>query len=917
MAEEIAIDLIINVSRSAKSVKEVNDSLKDLNLALGKVDDGSESFKQLSKQIEASEKMAADFAITSKKANLTLKELAQTSEILNKELENVDRSSERFKILQAAVIDVNKEIKNTELSLTALNREDVASAFGQLTGAAGSLTGAFVLLGGEGNETIEQIGQNLQRAIGITQAFQGSIEAVSASSKLWRNFSGIIKSNSTITKIATVVQTGFNKVQSAFGKTVDTSSKALNGFKNAIIATGVGALIVAIGLLIANFDKIKAALSGVSAEQKLVNDAREKAIDSAAEELLVLDDLHETINSGNISREDQVKAVKKIQEQYPGLLSNINAETVTLEELNKAIKLNSQLVLLQAESQAIAELRTEARKTILKEELSIQTETNTGILTYIASNVALRDEQELANSQSQANISQARKETALLDERNDIVQESIDLLSEQLGVDQDSIDARKEAEDAQKKADAAAKAASSERKRLRDKEIADEKKRLIDLDKFEEEVFQSTLDNEEDLLARKLTLQFEANVERAKTLVKDEEQLNRLLTTINEEFFEDLVDLEDRFIKIEDDKALKVLNINKKTKDALDILEQEQALVNAENVDDEIEREEEKSKVLIELNEAKIQQLRTNEEIALQNTELTESQRLEITKSTELEISKIKQDQRDINKEKDQEELEGRKELNEQLIASGFEVIQMIADAAFEIAQEARNREFEVRAKLIQDNFDFEADQNQRRVELGVQTQKIANKQLAKLEKDKRDLEDKLNEEQFDRDKKTKLSQAFINGALAITQIFATTPPPASFILAGVQAISTGVSVAKIKSQKFTDGGILRGPSHAGGGVDLGNGNEGEGGEVIINKNSSRIFRNELSAINEAGGGVKFARGGILPTQAAINADGSEVNKTLQDLNRTLSKPIKAFVVGQEVEDHLISEQKIRTNADL
>lgn len=54
--------------------------------------------------------------------------------------------------------------------------------------------------------------------------------------------------------------------------------------------------------------------------------------------------------------------------------------------------------------------------------------------------------------------------------------------------------------------------------------------------------------------------------------------------------------------------------------------------------------------------------------------------------------------------------------------------------------------------------------------------------------------------------------------------------------------------------------GMLVGRSHAEGGIHI----EAEGGEAIINKRSSAMYRPLLSALNEAGGGVKFANGGMV-----------------------------------------------------
>tara|TARA_R100001463_G_scaffold41176_2_gene86945 strand:+ start:11993 stop:14500 length:2508 start_codon:yes stop_codon:yes gene_type:complete len=65
----------------------------------------------------------------------------------------------------------------------------------------------------------------------------------------------------------------------------------------------------------------------------------------------------------------------------------------------------------------------------------------------------------------------------------------------------------------------------------------------------------------------------------------------------------------------------------------------------------------------------------------------------------------------------------------------------------------------------------------------------------------------------------------------------------------------------------FANGGMVNGKSHAQGGEKFAVGGrvvELEGGEAVINKRSTAMFRNQLSAMNTAGGGVKFADGGLL-----------------------------------------------------
>jgi len=67
--------------------------------------------------------------------------------------------------------------------------------------------------------------------------------------------------------------------------------------------------------------------------------------------------------------------------------------------------------------------------------------------------------------------------------------------------------------------------------------------------------------------------------------------------------------------------------------------------------------------------------------------------------------------------------------------------------------------------------------------------------------------------------------------------------------------------------EEFANGGMVNGKSHAQGGEKFAVGGrvvELEGGEAVINKRSTAMFSSQLSAMNSAGGGVKFADGGLL-----------------------------------------------------
>jgi len=123
------------------------------------------------------------------------------------------------------------------------------------------------------------------------------------------------------------------------------------------------------------------------------------------------------------------------------------------------------------------------------------------------------------------------------------------------------------------------------------------------------------------------------------------------------------------------------------------------------------------------------------------------------------------------------------------------------------------------------------------------------------------------------------LAQVAISQGLAIARIWEQTsilPSPFGVIQ---KVVETGIAVGnvikaaqQINSVKAAKGMMINGPSHANGGVPIMTPSgmiEAEGGEIIINKKSSALFANELSAINQAGGGVAFANGGVIGSNLA------------------------------------------------
>lgn len=156
-----------------------------------------------------------------------------------------------------------------------------------------------------------------------------------------------------------------------------------------------------------------------------------------------------------------------------------------------------------------------------------------------------------------------------------------------------------------------------------------------------------------------------------------------------------------------------------------------------------------------------------------------------------------------------------------------------------------------------------------------------------------------LNYKQTKANLTNQLIQALGAVALGIANSIALAPftggLPGSAIAASVGAVQTGIisaQLAKLKPQKFANGGMLEGPSHDQGGIPVGStGIEVEGGEFIVNKNATRAFLPLLKAINGVGSdGPRFSDGGKLPQMAPRVP---EIVVSVTDINKVSSRMAK------------------------
>lgn len=168
-------------------------------------------------------------------------ELRSIENELNKMAEAGQSGTEAFRKLQQRAGEVKDQVGDTKAAIKALSSDTFRlDAFAQgaqaIAGGFASAQGALALFGTENKE--------VEEAIKKTQGAMALLQGVTAITNVLQ------KESALRLAIATTAQTAYTAV-------VGTSTGAMKLFRLALASTGIGALVVGLGLLISNFDDVK------------------------------------------------------------------------------------------------------------------------------------------------------------------------------------------------------------------------------------------------------------------------------------------------------------------------------------------------------------------------------------------------------------------------------------------------------------------------------------------------------------------------------------------------------------------------------------------------------------------------------------------------------------------------------------
>ena len=287
----------------------------------------------------------------------TLGQLENDLAQINEELKNVDRNSQAFKNLSSKAQVLTNEIEETNKAIEGIKLEDkLDAADGAIKIFAGSLQTVVGTLG----------------AIGVESEVFGEFEEKAAS--------------------AIAVGMGIKDVSEGFGKVFPkTTAKAVTavqtfakGTSRALIATGIGAFVVAMGAIVANWDSITAGIKKVIASSK------------------GLTNFFNGVKAGFKSIFESIRPVLEFFDLYPTLEEEA-AEVVRKSNEEQIPKLEQKVKLLQAQKKSADEIYDAEKKLLDARIAAAETDED-----------RLKAQNELAilNAANDARIDEERKQRA-------------------------------------------------------------------------------------------------------------------------------------------------------------------------------------------------------------------------------------------------------------------------------------------------------------------------------------------------------------------------------------------------------------------------------------------------------------------------------------------------------------------------
>lgn len=700
----------------------------------------------------------------------------------------------------------------------------LTKSFGGVLDGFQAVEGGLGLIGIEG-EAVQEAMVRVQSAMAFSQGIQGVLEAKDSFKQLGTVIKDVVaglfkknavtaagaaidKTNVAVTAAQGVASTGLATAQTGVAVSTGVASNAMKLFRIALISTGIGALIVGIGLLIANFDKISSFVLNVREKFEKLGTGVKVAIGVAviafAPLIAVIYGVVKALEFfGVIDDAQTAKAKQNAHDHTEAVIKSANkrAAAIKKEQKQNDDKAQHEINLAKALGKATYEMELSKAKSHLasgRVYLEVQKSKMKAIKAEMDLLLATEDEDSDRYKELKKRAEAIRK---IMDETykdNVDTKNSIEIM--QAEHQKELADKAKEAQDKAKEAgDKARQTAEQNRKAY----IDNLKKQNDDQAKLEEEAENQKLALMQDGIDKEKALRQDAFNDYRDNFLKERTQEEQ--AALDKQYQDGKLSRE------EYNKQVEELRLNAESK----LTEQErQILVNAKDL---------LNKDLLAIDEKHQAEVKKRtEDFQKKMQEDEKKRRLDF----DMQIEQLQEQNYQQSLTEQQRELY----LLDEKYAEMEQMAKGNADAEKTIA-EAKGRELDA----INKKYD---EEDKARREASIQRNADFAKQGLTIISDLTEMFGKKGEKQakraFQVKKAASISSAlidtFLSARSAYLSQFTPVPDPSSPVRGGIAAglaVATGlVGVAKIASQKFEGGGSASG---GGGGAEGGGGGMGGG----------------------------------------------------------------------------------------
>lgn len=247
-------------------------------------------------------------------------ELRSIEQQLNQMAQSGDTGSKAFQQLQRRAGEVKDQLGDTKAAIKALSSDTFKlDAFSQaaqgIAGGFAAAQGAMSLFGSE-NKAVEE-------AIKKTQGAMALLQGVTA-------ITNILQKETAFSAFF------LGRAQQANTVATEGAAVATKGFSRALIATGIGAIVVAIGTLIAYWDDLSEAIGLTNTELDITKKAVESIGDTFGKERAEVEKLTYEYEQQNTSAKRKQEIIAELQKISPNYFGTLDKEKTSIEQLTTA-----------------------------------------------------------------------------------------------------------------------------------------------------------------------------------------------------------------------------------------------------------------------------------------------------------------------------------------------------------------------------------------------------------------------------------------------------------------------------------------------------------------------------------------------------------------------------------------------------